>query len=334
MNHKATKLVILIGLCIVIATMLMQRMCSGPLWSRDPELKPGSTSSQQASSSHARITAGDQAFLDAFNRRLDLFGKVVDQHGKPIEGATIEVYANNKPFSDGGPPDVTLVSDVSGAFSVVGLNGIALGVLAMKKGYIHYSPLGGPTSSANITSSKHSDAAHPLILTLHDPGELEPLVHTDEQRWGFRPDGTPRKIALDSKDGRSGSHMIEFKFITKRFSLPEDQLYSSQYDWSFEATIPGGGFVRNKNDLEMEKIYQFEAPTGGYQESIHYEFPSTLPKEQWKKMEMDSFFIRFPDDTYGRIRFRIDGFSDRSPLTMETWFNPKPGSRNLSSLYK
>lgn len=318
MNRKPIKLVI-IGLFLAVIAVLLQRAPTG---------------SQGDPKSHAKISPQELAFLNAFRQPINLFGKVVDQHGNPIEGATIEVYANDKPFSDGGPPDVTLVSDISGSFSVVGLKGVALGVLAKKKGYIHYSPVGGPTSSANVTSSKYANATHPLILTLHDPGELEPLVHLGQKNWALPSDGTPCEIALDSKDGNGGSHVIEFKFITKRFLLPEDQLYTKQYDWSFEAVIPGGGFARNQNDLDMKSYYQFEAPVDGYVEKIRYDFPSNLSKEQWTNFAMDSFFVRFPDGTHGRIRFTIHGLSNRKPLLMETWFNPKPGSRNLSSLYK
>jgi hypothetical protein len=43
------------------------------------------------------------------------------------------------------------------------------------------------------------------------------------------------------------------------------------------------------------------------------------------------YFLKFADDTYGRIHFKIDGASDSRPLYMESWLNLKPGSRNLAT---
>ncbi|MES2477090.1 MAG: carboxypeptidase-like regulatory domain-containing protein [Verrucomicrobiota bacterium] len=290
--------------------------------------------SSSGPSSHAEVDRGMTSFLNDFKRTIDLYGRVLDQNGKPIPGATITIYALDNPGPDASSSVSKLTSDANGNFSILGLKGFQLGVDAAKKGFIDYSPLGGPTSNATVGPKDHHKPEKRLILTLHDPGTMEPLIHTNESRRRFVADGTPKKIFLDSEDGKSGTHALECRFVTKRFQLPEKDFYSKRYDWSFEMRISGGGFVRNRSDLRDTANYQFEAPEAGYQETIRYDFPADQSSGEWKRALKDSFFVKFPDGTHGRIRFTLEGFTDRSPLLLETWWNPKPGPRNLASLYK
>ena len=285
-------------------------------------------------SGNLRNKDGMAAFLKAFEQRIDLYGKVQDQHGKPIEGATVEIHASDKPFSDGSPPAAILRSDASGAFSILGLKGVQLGVSVNKKGYIYYSPLGGPTSSAVVTDSKYADPLNPLILTLHDPGVMEPLIHIEEQRWKLPADGTLRKIFLDAPDGKQGGHAVEVRYKSEYNQLPEEKLYGYRFNWGFELRVSNGGFVRNENDLRMGSYYQFEAPVEGYKEVVRYQFFNSQSENEWRKLAQDSLFVKFPDGSYGRIRFKIEGDAYKSPLILEAWYNSKLGSCNLSSLYK
>lgn len=332
MKYKFNKNHFIVGLIFLavtwIALSFFQRNKKPELRWVDENGKKASPSS--ATGSHAEVNRNITNFLNDFKRTIDLYGRVVDQHGMGIAGATITIHALSSPSQNGSTPAAILTSDVSGDFSILGLKGFQLGVVAEKKGYIYYSPLGGPTSSATVGPSNHHKPEKRLILTLHDPGTMEPLVHSKESRRRFGPDGIPKKIFLDTEDGKSGSHALECKFITERFHLPEKDFYSKRYNWSFEMSIPGGGFIRNENDLRDTTKYQFEAPESGYQETVRYDFPADVPSGKWKRALKDSFFVKFPDGTHGRIRFTLEGFTDRSPLLLESWWNPKPGSRNLA----
>lgn len=151
------------------------------------------------------------------------------------------------------------------------------------------------------------------------------MIHIGKKRWKLPLDGTPSRIALDSEEGR-GTHEIEFRFASDTHSRrePGRSVYDP-FDWSFEIRVPGGGLAWDRSDLE------FEAPEAGYQESVRYEFPATMPPEEWKRVRQGRYFVKFADGTYGRIQFSIDGGSDRSPLYMESWLSSKPGSRNLAT---
>ncbi|MEI6654697.1 MAG: hypothetical protein WCP45_08020 [Verrucomicrobiota bacterium] len=64
---------------------------------------------------------------------------------------------------------------------------------------------------------------------------------------------------------------------------------------------------------------------------IRYYLPKTLPRDKWKGFRNGRYFVRFPDGAQARIGFDIDAGSDRRPLYMESWSNPKPGSLNLAT---
>ena len=67
---------------------------------------------------------------------------------------------------------------------------------------------------------------------------------------------------------------------------------------------------------------ELEAPEGGFQEEMAFEFPKTMPK--WRKQFDKEFFFRFSDNTYGRAS--ISGSWEEARI--QSLFNPS-GSRNL-----
>jgi len=271
-------------------------------------------------------------FLGAFQTPIELYGKIVNQHGNPVAGATVKLSPVDRPFADQSNSKMTLVSDADGKFSVKGKQGFAMGVSASKDGYMELPPLDGPSSSAMVsyggegkTGKRYSNPATPLVLTLHEIGPVDPIFYVKDKGWKLLMDGTVRAIALDSEKGH-GDHKIKFRFKSDWSKLPKNnEMYGKRYDWSLEARIPGGGF------LESDSDYKFEAPEKGYQETIKIEYSATMPQEKWEYYVHCRYFVKFSDGSYGRIRFSIDGSSDSTPLDMTSWLNLKPGSRNLSS---
>ncbi len=275
-----------------------------------------------------------EAFLSAFKTPIELYGKVVDQHGDPVPGATVKLYPLDTPWED-SKSQMTLSSDGGGMFSVKGLKGSSMGVQASKEGYLYVPSLGGPASSVTVDYSggaesgkRYSNPKTPVVVMLHKVGPVEPMFYMPNTRWKLAIDGTVRSIALDSKTGE-GSHQIDFSFRSDWSKLPMDNdINSKQFDWTFEAKIPGGGFIWNDND------FNFEAPATGYKESIRYHFSADMPRDEWKRFQQGRYFVKFADGSYGRIRFDIDGGSDRKPLKMTSWLCLKSGSRNLASVEK
>lgn len=277
---------------------------------------------------NGRVTA----FLDAFESPIELHGKVIDQHGDPVPCASITLTPTDSPFGDGSRSRTVVFSDEKGVFSVKGLKGASMGVRAEKTDYMAVPRFGGLASSATIgysgdakTGKIHSNPATPLLLKLHKVGPTEPVIYVERRNWKLPMDGSPHRIALDSQNG-DGEHQIEFRFWSDWSSLPKDnEINSKRYRWTFEARIPGGGFIWN------DGAFSFEAPETGYKEMIRYHNPADLPRDEWKRVQHGRYFVKFSDGTHARIEFDIDGSSDWSPLRMASWMNLRPGSRNLAS---
>ena len=274
----------------------------------------------------------EQKLMESDNHPVALYGKVVDQFGDPVAGATVEISLYPVDISNGTGPDGGLRTDDEGRFSISGLTGSSISATAMKDGYLRVPPLSSFSSGANLyysggdgSGDRHADPTNPVVLRLLKVVQPEPMIHVGKKRWKLPLDGTPRRIALDSEEG-TGVHQIEFRFSSNWNKLPMDnEINSKRFDWSFELRVPGGGFAWDESDVK------FEAPEAGYKEVVRYEHLATDPEGEWLRFQDGRYFVRFPNDTYGRIQFSIDGGSDRMPLYMESWLNLNPGSRNLAT---
>jgi hypothetical protein len=273
-----------------------------------------------------------KVLMDWHNQPVTLYGKVVDQFGEPVVAATVEISLYPVNIPNGKGSDGGLRTDHEGKFSISGLTGTSIGASAMKEGYLRVPPLSSFSSSASLdytggygTGDHHADPSNPVVLKLLKVVPEGPMIHVGKKRWKLPLDGTPTVIALDSEDGE-GIHQIEFRLWSNTHirELPGNNAYSS-FDWSFEIRVPGGGVAWDESDV------RFEAPATGYKDVVRYEYPATMAREKWKRFQKGRYFVRFADDTYGRIQFDIDGGSDRRPLYMESWLSLTPGSRNLAT---
>ncbi|MBB5353968.1 hypothetical protein HNR46_004239 [Haloferula luteola] len=291
----------------------------------------GASDESRPSAEQSELPVDLETLISRLNTSIKIYGKVVDQFGKPVAGAKVQLNPINRLEDSYGKK--TVITDDDGRFSAEGLHGNSLGISAEKKGYLRIPRMSSLSSSAMLgyerggggTGDRHADPSNPIVLELLKIGLIEPMIHVDKKRWTLPVDGTQKKIALDSEEGR-GTHGIEVRFLSTWNQLPMDnEINSKLFDWSFEIRVPGGGVAWDQSDLE------FEAPATGYEESVRYEYSATMPRTEWEPFRQGRYFVKFADDTYGRIQFSIDGGSDRSPLYMESWLSMKPGSRNLAT---
>jgi hypothetical protein len=271
-----------------------------------------------------------EAISSIYKNPITLYGKVVDQYQKPVPDATVTLYPLTNHFGQDSGNALTLKSDAAGHFSITGLNGYSMGVAVNKDGYLRFPPTSNLSSQENLSYSEGGDgkrysiSSHPLVLELFCVNEAKTLAFVSEKRWKLPVDGSSIFIALDTEKGE-GAHQIEFRFMSDRFQLPEQELYTKLYNWSLEVRIQGGGLVWDRSDAE------FEAPESGYKDVVRYKYSSDMPRDQWKRLRSGRYFVKFADGTYGRIQFSIDGGSDGMPLYMQSWLSLKPINRNLAS---
>lgn len=81
----------------------------------------------------------------------------------------------------------------------------------------------------------------------------------------------------------------------------------------------------------MAKAWE-TAPTDGYHPQIEVKMPADDPK--WSSRLSKQYFAKLPGDRYARFSIRFYGGSkddgaDRNFVVLESYVNPKPGSRNL-----
>lgn len=108
--------------------------------------------------------------------------------------------------------------------------------------------------------------------------------------------------------------------------------------WYCEMSIPGGGFYLIDEKIEPDgETYQslyaaeakegeeFLAPENGYVETVRAEMPETTLKDgSWRDYYIRNYYVKFPDNTYGRIRVSL-GYGKYYQIT--SWYNPT-GRRN------
>lgn len=263
-------------------------------------------------------------FNAAFATPINFYGKVVDQHGRPVPQAEISYSILDQPWKfDASKGKRT--ADASGSFSITGVHGGTLGVEVKKSGYRQL-----PYSDDKVTSAKmfyyglghppQSSPQSPIEFTLHNPGVLEPLVKVGELNFRLARDGTPIEICLEP-GASSGVHRVILRCWNKELEpRPPGQ---REYDWRLEIAAPSGGIAVRSDPMV------FEAPESNYESSVTIDMPTTV-KPRWGRSAQRSYFLRFTDGVFARVNLEMMAGGDHF-VVWESYLNPKAGSRNLEA---
>jgi len=259
-------------------------------------------------------------FKASFATPINLYGKVLDQHGDPVTSADIQYSV----LGLTGKQKKQITSKPDGSFEITGHHGGTLGVEVSKSGYrkmpgaddkvgsgkLFYFGLGHPPVSSPEA---------PVVFTLQKPGVIEPLIHAEERNYRLPRDGSPTEI--DLHQGGNNSHRVVLRCWNKELE-PRSQT-EPQYDWRLEIAVPDGGITERKDNMA------FEAPSVGYEPKASIEMPVNA-KPHWSASAERSYFIRFEDNTFARVALRMRARGDHF-IVWESHLNPKPGSRNLEA---
>lgn len=253
---------------------------------------------------------------------IEIYGKVVDQNGAPVEGATIEISVAHFLSQTSTRNVIQRTSDSSGLFSIEGLRGFSVYMKASKQDF--YRVINDPgkpndPASERSCSGRSPDRKNPELLVLYKPAQLEPLVHGSEKSWRIPNEGTPRLIPLDPKKP-TGPHQVRVECwidMTK-------QNRRGQHSWKMKMSVPEGGLA-----FRLGR-YDFEAPNDGYTPIVEHESPPANVNQIWRRGVVASYFLRFNDGVFGRINF--DFYGDEEPFcSLESHLNPRVGSRILTA---
>lgn len=268
----------------------------------------------------------EQKLNEMANAPIDFFGKVVDEKGNPVVGASTFYIVGTLSF--GGSPTLEgPKTDSAGLFSITGKRGPTFSVWTQHDGYYNtdtakqrfeYARKEYMPGKEPPLPPKSSD--DPTIFVLKTKGIAEPLVHHQRIKTKLPMNAAPVTInARSGQAGGGGSEVISITMKSEGDKLPINTFHP--FDWSVTIEVPGGGVVERSDALN------FEAPVDGYVSQQTINMPSSLPGDAWKSDIQRDYFVKFRSGNYGRIRLNISGDKGRS--IAEVFFNPTSGSRNL-----
>jgi hypothetical protein len=256
-----------------------------------------------------------------FNTPIEFYGRVVDQNGDPVPNAHVGIGVNDKFNASGSNYSTT--SDTDGYFSFKGARGASMGVSVGKEGYYKIHKV----SNQSFAYGMGPDGAHqapptkdnPAIFALHKMGRTESLVYDGKRRYKPSKDGQPLDVNLETgREVPSGQGDIRFE----RWANDQEKNQRGHFDWRLRITAPGGGLA------ERNGQFDFEAPEGGYKESVEINMPASLG-DQWSYTVNMSYFVRLRDGRYARFDAMVQAGHESSALVVDAFLNPTPGSRNL-----
>ena len=273
---------------------------------------------QQASEpSQQQITSpgsAAEAWSEQVHQPISFYGMVVDENEAAVSGANIRFIWTHY-VSQEATYETNALSDGNGMFSLQGVVGATLTVDVTKQGYY-------PVKSSNPTSFSYSqtfgshpfqpDPNRPVVFHLRKKGTGVDLI-SSTLNVKIPRDGTPVNVDFLNKSfGASGqSQVSQLK--------PPYESWKTATAWSFRMTIPGGGFV------EEDDEFPFEAPDGGYQSTIEFDFKINQP--DWKTNVRKSYYFVFGNPPcYGHLDIENDIRWSGARITYAV--NPD-GSRNL-----
>lgn len=281
-----------------------------------PPKAPQSAPPMASSFAQASNSLYQQRLAD-WQAPIDFYGKVVDETGVGVAGASIRFHWADMTASDSASTSTTQ-SDAQGLFSLHGKHGRSLEVWVNKDGY--YAAQGGQKGFLYAYANDRflPDPDNPVLFHLKKKGQGAQLVTSQN---GARPDIVVR-VPPD------GSPV--WVDLLKKTSAPTGELQISQLkpsreqwqqaaEWSLTMKIQDGGFAEQNDE------FAFEAPEADYQPAIDLHFSSGTTN--WTPHLVKTYYIKFGQPVkYGWVRVETD--ISQESVFLQYAFNPS-GSRNL-----
>lgn len=256
---------------------------------------------------------------DAYSAPVSFYGKVVDETGSPVPGATIKMSIHDKPLADSSSREAQ--SDIHGLFSLLEAKGAALVVTVSKDGYYSIDRGNGRFVYGGVRAKSDRENPTmevPAVFVLRKMGPTEPLVSFDRD-FVLLKDGTPVGISLLSGrtvPAREGDLVAQC--WTKNDGLDPNR--AEPFDWHMRLSVPDGGLVERVGE------FNFSAPENGYRPSIDFEMGRDVQK--WRGSFGQEYFVRTRHGCFARINIRMTAGGGHF-ITVKSKFNPTPGRRNL-----
>lgn len=294
--------------------------------------QPSSMPEQSNAATNAVVPQKQQANLEARRQVVEtiesalkapitFYGKVIDQNGDPVSFARA-AYGLLDKFNESGS-NGHVDADANGFFTIQGVRGAAIGVNISKSGYyqIHkvsdqYFAYG---AGGDSMSKPPPQRDNPAVFTLQKMGKPEPLIYVGTRYYKVSKDGEPLEVRLET-GGQAPVGQGDIRF--ERWANDKEKNQRGHFDWRLRITATKGGLIERKGEFD------FDAPSDGYQESMEIDMPASLG-DKWSYTANKSFFVETRDGRFGRLNVTIQAGHNTTPLVVEAFLNPTPGSRTL-----
>jgi hypothetical protein len=260
------------------------------------------------------------------NAAINFWGRVVDQNGAPIGGATVSLtldYGWTTSPIHGGMKQTRqiLKTDAGGNFAFTNVQGHGITINSIDQPGYQLSP----TVSRSYRYSWSADIFHPnekspVVFRMWEKMGGEPLV-ADSKFYGVNPDGQPYTIDLLAHKKTAGTGVPGD--IIVRIHRPKEIKPRSKFDWSYSIEVVDGGIIATNDD------FMYRAPEAGYQDK--YEFSMPASSTNWlPEIDHQQFYVKSRNGkVFGSLQVRvIPDYNDRSVFDVHYAANPS-GSRNL-----
>jgi hypothetical protein len=276
--------------------------------------------SEQEPTTEAEKNAKVRKMLEAQNKPIELWGKVVDQDDVPLSDVTVETEINHfvwppEQYPNGVSTKQEMTTDAGGQFHVSDSSATGIHVMLQKAGYEQESRNGYGSNGQNGSQE------NPAILKMWSTNIHEQLI-TGGNKFHIVPDG--RSYVIDLTKGTiAESGDGDLKVWVKR---PEQITYGKRYDWSCEMDAINGGILQESDDSSS----MYSAPTDGYAPS--FQFEQKIGSGWGDTTGEKRFYVRLNNgQEYGRITIELMAYyNDQIPgmIRLSYAINPS-GSRIL-----
>jgi len=246
--------------------------------------------------------SGLNSIITQWSAPIAFYGKVVDENGRPVVGATLDFSANN--LSSEGRSTYKQASDENGLFSIKGIHGKFLHVRVSQNGYqpskldqFTFSYAGGDTDQIS------PDRNNPIPFHLYKIKPNAPNAIPCSLSIKLPVDGTLVGIDLTScrsVPSQTGNLVLSCQSSSRN---PDKK---GKFAWEVTIAAPGGGVLAEAREAN------FDAPETGYSESLTIRHSPT--DSDWRLDLNSDFFAKLANGNFVRFHIFIFGHNGRGQL--------------------
>jgi hypothetical protein len=256
------------------------------------------------------------------NILLNFYGRVFDQEGRPVVGATVKLEAQADYFEENRSEQkqFTLQTDQNGDFKLIGGYGAIVTILSIEKDGFELSKKTERHYSYTVPADFHPDANNPVVFKMWKQAGKETLVEKSKI-YKIVPNGQPFTIDLLKHEEKPG--ISPPGDIVVRINRPGELAPGRKFDWSYSIEAIDGGIIRTNSD------FLYHAPEIGYEPK--YEFSAPATNAHWFGWTRDQFYIKSRGgQVYGSLEVEVnsDHNGGYASFRIDSTLNPS-GSHNL-----